>query len=81
MSFEPRKSIFTAEEKALIRPFQKAYLEAGSSAGRKEIAITHILPSILSKWEASLPPGENLDTQEASKVRYFYITCIVCYKA
>ena len=77
MSFAPRKSIFNAEEKALIQPFQRAYLDAGTSAVRKEIAIAHILPSIISKWESALQPGESLDTEQASKVTYFTIMQIV----
>ncbi|KJA12511.1 hypothetical protein HYPSUDRAFT_60395, partial [Hypholoma sublateritium FD-334 SS-4] len=63
----PRKSIFTAEERALIRPFQATYLAAKSSAARKDIAITTILPSLIGKWEAELPPGEVIDTDQASK--------------
>ena len=69
-STQSRKSIFTPEEKALIRPFKTAYLEATSPAGRKDIAITSILPSLISKWEAELVPGATLNRKEACKVRY-----------
>ncbi|KJA15507.1 hypothetical protein HYPSUDRAFT_58748, partial [Hypholoma sublateritium FD-334 SS-4] len=63
----PRKSFFTAEERALIRPFQAVYLAAKTSAARKDIAITSILPSLITKWESELPDGENIDTEQASK--------------
>ncbi len=63
-----RKSIFTAEERALIRPFRATYLAAKNSAARKEIAITTILPSIIERWKADLPAGEVIDTEKASKV-------------
>lgn len=74
----PRKSIFTAEERALIRPFQATYLAAKSSAARKDIAITTILPSLIGKWEAELPPGEVIDTDQASKVHTTSTTDISC---
>ncbi|KJA24328.1 hypothetical protein HYPSUDRAFT_53717 [Hypholoma sublateritium FD-334 SS-4] len=63
----PRKSFFTTEERALIRPFQAVYLAAKTLAARKDIAITSILPSLITKWESELPDGENMDTEQASK--------------
>lgn len=69
-SARPHKSIFTTEERALIRPFKASYLEAKSALDRKNIAITDILPCIVRKWQAELQPGETFDTEEASKVNF-----------
>ncbi len=80
MSFEPRKSIFSAEEKALIQPFKRAYLDAGSSAARKDVAIAHILPSLIKKWESSLKEGEMLNTEQASKVSSINIISLLSAK-
>ena len=67
-SARPRKSIFTAAEKALIRPFKAQYLEAKNILQRRNIATTSILPCIIGKWRAELAPGEVLDVEQASKV-------------
>ena len=67
-SITTRKSIFNSEERALIRPFQATYMAAKDSNERKDIAITSILPCLIQKWEAELPPGESIDIEMASKV-------------
>lgn len=81
-SANARKSIFTLEERKLIRPFQAAYLAAKTPLDRKTLAMSEILPPILAKWRNELGPGETLNTEEASKVsNKDYIVQKICFLA
>lgn len=62
------KTIFSAEDRAVINPFREEYLKVKTSGEHKHIANKRILPAILAKWRQVLAPGEELDTKEASRV-------------
>lgn len=61
--------VYTAAERAVINPYREAYLKCRSSAQRKQIATTKILPALFTYWKQINPNDPRIRrVKESSEV-------------